>query len=191
MQQTIVRRTGLLAVAAIIAAALVAISMSFGAQTAWAQDAKGLAVGETGSATDNTVVFTVKNVTSIDGVTLTGVKTSAKKVAVPEKLTVNGVEYAVTTIAPGAFKNCSSTTITLPSTIGKIKKNAFKGSKAKTLIVKTKKLTKKKVKGSLKGSKVKTVKVKVGNKKANKKYVKKYKKIFTKKNAGKKVKVKR
>lgn len=33
------------------------------------------------------------------------------------------------------------------------------------------------------------VKVKVGGKKANKKYVKKYKKIFTKKNAGRKVKV--
>jgi len=37
---------------------------------------------------------------------------------------------------------------------------------------------------------VKTVKVKVGKKKTNKKYVKKYKKIFTKKNAGKKVRVK-
>jgi hypothetical protein len=34
------------------------------------------------------------------------------------------------------------------------------------------------------------VKVKVGKKKVNKKYVKKYKKYFTKKNAGRKVKVK-
>ena len=40
------------------------------------------------------------------------------------------------------------------------------------------------------GKKVKTIQVKVGSKKANKQYVKKYKKIFTKKNAGKKVKVK-
>ncbi len=39
--------------------------------------------------------------------------------------------------------------------------------------------------------KVNTVKVKVGKKKENKKYVKKYKKIFTKKNCGKKVTVKR
>ena len=43
---------------------------------------------------------------------------------------------------------------------------------------------------AFKGTKVKTVKVKVGKKKENKKYVKKYKKIFTKKNCGKKVKVK-
>ena len=62
---------------------------------------------------------------------------------------------------------------------------------AKTLVVKTKKLKKKSVRGSLKGSNVKKVKVQVGSKKVNKKYVKKYKKIFTKKNAGKKVKVSR
>ena len=37
---------------------------------------------------------------------------------------------------------------------------------------------------------MKTVQVKVGKKSLNKKYVKKYKKVFTKKNAGKKVKVK-
>ena len=54
---------------------------------------------------------------------------------------------------------------------------------------KSKKLKKSSVKGSLKGSKIKTVQVKVGKKKDNKKYVKKYKKIFTKKNAGKKVKI--
>ena len=47
------------------------------------------------------------------------------------------------------------------------------------------------VRGSLKGSKVRKVKVKVGKKKVNKQYAKKYKKIFTKKNAGKKVKVSR
>jgi hypothetical protein len=46
------------------------------------------------------------------------------------------------------------------------------------------------VKQSLKKSKVKTIKVNAGKKKVNKKFIKKYKKIFTKKNAGKKVKVK-
>ena len=80
--------------------------------------------------------------------------------------------------------------ITLGPKVKKIKKNAFKGSTITTVTVKTKKLKAKAVKGSLKGSKVKTIKVKVGNKKANKQYVKKYKKIFTKKNAGKKAKVK-
>ena len=46
------------------------------------------------------------------------------------------------------------------------------------------------VKRSLKGSKVKTIKVSLGKKSVNKKYVKMYKKIFTKKNAGRAVKVK-
>ena len=82
------------------------------------------------------------------------------------------------------------TSITLGKKVKKIKKNAFKGSGINTIIVKTKKLKKTSVKGSLKGSKVKTIKVKIGNKKINKQYVKKYKKIFTKKNAGKKAKVK-
>ena len=84
------------------------------------------------------------------------------------------------------------TKIVLGKTVKKISKGAFKSYKrVKTLEIKSKKLTKKSVKNSLKGSKVKTVKVKVGKKATNKKYVKKYKKIFTKKNAGKKVKVKR
>ena len=72
----------------------------------------------------------------------------------------------------------------------KITKNAFAKSKAKKLVLKTKLLTKKSVKGSLKKSKVKTIQVKAGTKKENKKLKKAYKKIFTKKNAGRKAKVK-
>ena len=71
----------------------------------------------------------------------------------------------------------------------KIRKNAFKRSKATKLIIRTRKLKKSTVKNSLKGSKIKTIQVKVGKKSVNRKYVKKYKKIFTRKNAGKKVKV--
>lgn len=85
----------------------------------------------------------------------------------------------------------SATSITLGKKVKTIKKGAFKGFYfVKTITVKSKKLSKKRVKGALKGSKVKTVKVKVGSKKTNKKYVKKYKKYFSKKNCGKKVKVK-
>ena len=84
----------------------------------------------------------------------------------------------------------SVTTVVLGKNVKKISKGSFKNFKnAKTLVVKSKKLKKKTVKGSLKGSKISKVKVQVGKKKVNKKYVKKYKKIFTKKNAGKKVKV--
>jgi|GEM_PF-5516378 len=75
--------------------------------------------------------------------------------------------------------------------VRKIKSKAFANyKKAVTIVVKTRKLKKKSVKGSLKASKVKTVKVNVGGKKINKKFVKKYKKIFTKKIAGRAVKVK-
>ena len=81
-------------------------------------------------------------------------------------------------------------TFTLGKKVKKIKPMAFKTyKKAKILVIKTKKLTKKSIKAALKGSKITKIKVKVGNKKMNKKFVKKYKKIFTKKNAGKKVKI--
>lgn len=112
-------------------------------------------------------------------------------VTVPESMIIGGKVYDVETIEKGAFTGKNIRTIVIGKKVKKIKKYAFKGSKATKLIVKTKKLKKKSVKGSLKGSKIKTVQVKVGKKKTNKKYVKKYKKIFTKKNAGRKVKVKR
>lgn len=92
-----------------------------------------------------------------------------KSVTVPAKVTINGKAY----------------------TVAGISKNAFKGVKAKTVTVKTAKLTKKSVKGAFNGAKkVKTVKVKVGTKAANKKAIAKYKKYFTKKNCGAKVTVK-
>ena len=107
-----------------------------------------------------------------------------KSVTVPATVTVNGETLNVTQVGAKAFTGKKI------RTVSKIMKNAFKGSKATKMIVKSKKLKKASVKGSLKGSKIKTVQVKVGKKKDNKKYVKKYKKIFTKKNAGKKAKVK-
>ena len=110
-----------------------------------------------------------------------------------------GSLYVVTTEGTVSLvKAPSKKTYTLPAMVqlyGKpfivtgIAAKAFKGTKVRTLTVKTMGLSKATVKGSLKGSKIKTVKVKVGKKKVNKKFVKKYKKIFTKKNAGKKVRV--
>ena len=132
-------------------------------------------------------------VTSAAGGTVTFVKAkNAKKVIVPATVKMGGKTYKVTAIASGAFAKANKVkSVVIGKNVKKVGKKAFKGAKKlKTLIVKSKKLKKKSVKGSLKGSKVKTVKVKVGKKKANKKYAKKYKKIFTKKNCGKKVKVK-
>jgi uncharacterized repeat protein (TIGR02543 family) len=111
-------------------------------------------------------------------------------------VTVNSKTVSAKTLEAAYAKSGVSVdsvaTVVLGENVKKISKGSFKNFKnAKTLEVKTRKLTKASVKGSLKGSKVKTVKVKVGKKKTNKKYVKKYKNFFTKKNCGKKVTVKR
>jgi len=92
------------------------------------------------------------------------------------------------TISTRAIISCTKLkyfTIT-SSVLSKIGSYAFSGDKSlKTInIKKTKKLSKKRVKKSLKGSSVKTVKVK-------KSKVRKYKRYFTKKNCGRKVKVKK
>ena len=92
------------------------------------------------------------------------------------------------TIGSYAFAGCPKlSSFKLSSKVlAKIGTYCFKSdSKLKTIYIKsTTKLTKKGVKKSLKGSKVKTVKVK-------KSKVRKYRKFFTKKNAGKRVKVKK
>jgi hypothetical protein len=152
----------------------------------------GIATGKTATAGKGASKATYK-VTSNKKSTATYVKCKASKksVTVPSTVKINGKTYKVTAVAAKALKGKKATKVTIGKNVKTIKKNAFKGSKAKTVVVKTKKLTKKSVKGSLKGSKVKTVKVDVGKTKVDKKYVKKYKKIFTKKNAGKKVTVKR
>ena len=116
---------------------------------------------------------------------------NAKKVNVPDTVAINGKTLKVTKVNANAFTGKKIRTVTLGKNVDTIAKYAFKKSKARTLIVKTKALTKKSVKGSLKKSKIKRVKVKVGSKKENKKYVKKYRKIFKKKNSGKRVKVRR
>ena len=92
------------------------------------------------------------------------------------------------TIGQNAFARCPklSTFVITSKVLYKIGPQAFyKDSKLKTVCVRnTTKLTKGGVKKSLKGSSVKTVRVK-------KSKVKKFKKYFTKKNCGRKVKVKK
>ena len=107
--------------------------------------------------------------------------TSLEEVVLPQ-----GVEE----IGEKAFAGKRIRTIIIGPNVKKIAKKAFKGSKATTLVIKTRRLTRKSVKGCLKGSRIRTVKVRVGSKKSNRKYVRNYKRIFTKKNAGKKIRVK-
>lgn len=132
--------------------------------------------------------------------------TSAK---VPDTIKISGKTYKVTAISSDAFKgnkklkkitlgkNVSQIpakafykqkklkTLTILSTkINKIGSSAFAGcDKLTTFTLKSKKLSKKSVKNSLKGSKLKSIKTMSSLKK-------KYKKLFTKKNAGRKVKIK-
>ena len=116
---------------------------------------------------------------------------NAKSVTVPAKIRINGKTFKVTQINAKAFTGKKIRTVTVGKNVRAIKKNAFRGSKATKLILKTRLLKKTKIKGCLKNSKIKNVQVKVSTKKSvNKKYVKTYKKIFTKANAGKKVKIK-
>jgi hypothetical protein len=113
-------------------------------------------------------------------------------VTVPATVKIGGRSYKVTTVNANAFKGSRIRTVTIGKNVKRLRKNAFRNSKATKVILKTKLLKKANVKGSLKGSKVKTVSVKITKKasKTNRTYVKKYKKYFTRVNAGKKVSVK-
>ena len=149
------------------------------------KSAGGITVGKTVKSNGNSY-----KVTSVRNKTVTFTKAKNKKtVTVPATVTIKGEKYAVTAVAAKAFTAKKIRTVNVGSNVKKIAKNAFKGSKATKVIVKSKLLTKKRVKGSLKNSKIKKVKVKLGSKKINKQYITKYKKIFTLKNAGRKVKV--
>ena len=131
---------------------------------------------------------TLKMLTDAEKALAVAQKKAVKSVTVNTKTVT--AKTVKTTITKAGGDSKYVTTIILGKNVKKISKSAFKNyKKAKTLVVKTKKLKRSTVRNSLKGSKITRVKVKVGNKKTNKKYVKKYKIIFTKKNVGKKVKV--
>ena len=144
-------------------------------------------------------------------VTYTGtINKKATNVTIPATVTVNGVEYKVTSVADNAFKGnkklksvtinanidtignnafsgCTSLTkITLPANTVKLGNNAFKGcKKLKTLTIKSTKLTTKSIsKNAFKGITTKTT-IKVP-----KKMKKAYTKLFRKKGLSKKVKIK-
>lgn len=111
----------------------------------------------------------------------------AKKVAIPAAVTVNGVKYQVTAIAPNAFKNNKNLkTIIIPATVRSIGKQAFAGCKnLKSIIIRTPYLTKKSVGAkAFKGISSKAV-IKVP-----KKQLKAYKKLLKTKGIAKSVKIK-
>lgn len=107
-----------------------------------------------------------------------------KKVTVPSSVTINGITYKVTGIAPNAFKNCKKLKkVTIGAGVTEIGKKAFSGCKnLKNVIVKSKSL-KKVGKNAFKGIN-KAAKIKVP-----KKQLKKYQKLFKKAKVAKSVKI--
>ena len=154
-------------------------------------EAKGIQEAADKAVNDAKAAKTAADKAAADKAAAAAAEAKAKKVktVTVNVKTVNAKAIDKAVKAKGGSKKYV-TKIILGKKVKKIGKSAFKKyTKVTTLEVKTKKLKKATVKKSLTGSKVKTIKVKVGKKKDNKKYVKKYKKIFTKKNAGKKVKI--
>ena len=101
-------------------------------------------------------------------------KTPAAKTKKAESVTINTSKVTAKKVRSAIRKAGTETKyvkqIILGSKVRKISKDAFKGTKAATLVLKTKKLTKKSVRYSLRGSKIKTLRVKVaGKSKINKK----------------------
>lgn len=146
-----------------------------------------------GSSVTDTQTKSVCKVTSSgsSGCSVEYVKPSSKKCTsakVPASVTVNGKAYAVTSIAPNAFKgNKKLKSVTIEKNIKKIGKNTFYGCKnLKKIVIRSKNLSKKSVgKNAFKGINSKAVI------KAPKNKVKSYKTLFKTKGMSKKVKVKK
>lgn len=158
-------------------------------------------LAKAGDSYKTTLLKTTPSSEAVTAATNAVTAKSSSAIKAGKSIVHQGSTYTVSGSALALSKAAAAKkTITVPASIKvggkvlkvtKIEARAFKGSKAKTVVVKSAKLTKKGVKNSLKGSKVKTVKVKVSSvKKVNKKQIKKYKAIFVKANSGKKVTVK-
>ena len=122
-------------------------------------------------------------------VTFTRAK-NGRKITVPASVKLaDGRSYKVTAVGKKAFKAKKIRQVVLGKNVKKLAAYTFAGSRCSSLVMKTKLLKKAKVKGCLKSSRIKKIRIKVGKAKTNKTVRKRYKKIFTRKNAGKKVKI--
>ena len=98
---------------------------------------------------------------------------------IPPSVTRGGKSYKINTIEADAFTGSNIRTVVLGKNIKNIKKNAFRRSKARTLIIRTKLLARKNVKGSFRGSKLKYAQVTVGDAAANKRVAAKYRLVLS------------
>ena len=138
-----------------------------------------------------TVAGSVYKVLSPKAKTVSVVKAkNIKSYTIFSTVKIAGKTFKVTQVEAKSLKGAKIAKVTVGKNVKTLKKNAFAGSKATKVVLKTKSLKKSQIKGCMKGSKVKTVYVKVGTKAQNKKMVKSYKKIFKKSVVGKTVTVK-
>ena len=143
-----------------------------------------------------TTPFDTSDSDVVPTVAFTGTSAKSGKVTVPSTVTLSdGITYKVTSIAPKAFKNKKITGVVIPKNVTKIgseafagcKKlktisfhskvksigaNALKGTAAKTVTLKSSKLSKTSIKNLVKGSKLTTVKCSGLSKKTKAKYAK-------------------
>ena len=152
------------------------------------EDDYGEAADEGEELEDNSgVTYTVTQTGKKGEVEYSAPKENAKgTVKIPDKVTINGVSYKVTSVADNAFKNNDKIKkVVINKNITSIGKNAFSGCKnLKTITITSTKLTKKSIdKNTFKGISGKVViKVPKGMKK-------KYKKLFRSKGLSKKVRI--
>ena len=150
--------------------------------------AYGEAADEGEELEDNSgVTYTVTQTGKKAEVEYSAPKENAKgTVKIPDKVTINGVSYKVTSVADNAFKNNDKIKkVVINKNITSIGKNAFSGCKnLKTITITSTKLTSKSIsKNAFKGISGKVViKVPKGMKK-------KYKKLFRAKGLSKKVRI--
>ena len=137
-----------------------------------------------------TVAGSVYKVLSPKAGTVSVVKAkNVKNYIISSTVKIEGKIFKVTQIEAKSLKESKSAKVTVGKNVKVLKPNAFAGSKATKVILKTKNLKKSTVKNCMKSSKVKTVQVKAGTKKENKKVLKAYKKFFKKSVLGREVKL--
>ena len=138
-----------------------------------------------------TIAGSVYKVLSPKAKTVSVVKAkNIKSYTISSTIKIAGKTFKVTQVEAKSLKGAKIAKVTVGKNVKTLKKNAFAGSKATKVVLKTKSLKKSQIKDCMKSSKVKTVYVKVGTKEQNKKMVKSYKKIFKKSVVGKSVTVK-
>ena len=130
-------------------------------------------------------------VISAKSLTATLVKAkNTSKFTVPSTIKISGKTLKVVQSDAKALTGSKIRSVTVGANVKTLKKNAFAGSKATAVVLKTKLLKKNTVKGCFTSSKVKTVQVKVGTAAQNKRTRTAYKKFFTKSVLGKAVTLK-